>query len=120
MVIPIRVEILNLNEIVSNLNQTAGRVRMTKRTAAGEVAAYWVKDAKKRVHNISGKTQNSTRVLSVTDTEAIAVSEYGAYHEDKRKGTKHGTPHNFPTQAAEATEKVAEKIITAFFDSLLL
>ncbi len=120
MVDGVRIEITNLNEITNYNNTIAGRMPATKRAASGEVAAYWVKDAKKRIHNVSGKTQNSTRVLPVTNTEAVAISEYGAYHEDRRKGQKRGTPHNFPTQAAEATEKVATQIITKFFDQLLL
>ena len=115
-----RVVITNLNQIVSNNNTILGKVPATKRTAAGEVAAYWVKDAKKRIHNVSFKTRDSTRVESVTDKEATAISQYGAYHEDRRKGQKGGTPHNFPTQAADATAQVATKIITTFFDQLLL
>lgn len=71
-----------------------------------DAGAFYVQQARKYVHVITGRTKKSTKLVSVTGNQAIVESGWGAPFEEDR-----GDPHDFMTQAAADLQQEFPNII---------
>lgn len=84
-----------------------------------ESAEFFARDAKANAHVITGKTKASIRVESATPQMGIISAGWGMPFEQKRAGTKGGTPHTTFTVSAERTAMQMPIIIKRHIDDLL-
>jgi hypothetical protein len=111
--------VTGLNEINSYFSTVQSQMSQTRKDTLNEAAQYFLKDALANVHVISGRTKSSTRISSVSENEAVIESGFGAPFEEKRDGTKFGTPHKFMSGAAQRTASALPDIIRRNYDKLL-
>jgi hypothetical protein len=90
----------------------------TKRAILTEGATFFKRDAFSNAHVISGRTRDSIKIESITDNEATITAGFGMPFEEKRSGTKEGTPHATMTEAANNTNKQMPSIIKKHMDDL--
>jgi HK97 gp10 family phage protein len=115
----IGLSVSGLNEVIGGLDSMLRNLPQTRRAILTEGATFFKNDAVSNAHVITGKTKGSIKIESVTDKEAIISAGFGMPFEEKRTGTKDGTPHMTMTEAANNTRKEMPSIIKKHVDDLL-
>jgi hypothetical protein len=116
------VKIEGLEDIIRSLDAFPRELGQAKRRALQEAANFMVREAKNRVHVVSGTLKKSIKVESVTTDEAIVVAEtHYAQQEESRQGIKIGvnTPHQFMLPSSRATALQFPKMIIREIDTFL-
>lgn len=111
---------------ISGLNETLGGIdsfiedlhTRARRAILTDAATFYKNDAVKNAHVITGKTRDSLKIESISDDEAVISAGFGMPYEEKRAGTKEGTPHATMTEAANNTNKQMPSIIKKHMDDL--
>lgn len=98
MVITVRVQITGLQELLNSVSIARSQLPLIKREINGELVNTFVKGARDKVHKVTRKTEASTVVREISEQKGVAESRWGAFYEERRRGTKYGTAHNFITQ----------------------
>jgi HK97 gp10 family phage protein len=112
--------ISGLNETLSGIDSLREDLHTrTRRAILTDAATFFKNDAVSNAHVITGKTKGSIKIESVTDREAIISAGFGMPFEEKRTGTKDGTPHMTMTEAANNTRKEMPSIIDKHMKDLL-
>jgi hypothetical protein len=111
--------VTGLNEALRGLDAIRRELPRTKTDVLREGAGFFVQDARANAHRISGKTANSIKIDSITDKEAIVSAGFGMPFEEKREGSKDGTPHKTFTESGRQTGLIFPSIIRKHINNLI-
>lgn len=103
MSLKITVDMGQVRQNVDNMIREAGPA---KQFILQDSGAFLVKSARSRVHIITGRTQRSTKIVSVSGDTVECESAWGAPFEEDR-----GNPHDFITQALTDLQTEMPRII---------
>lgn len=92
---------------IKTLNDMIRELVPAKHFALQDAGAFMVKTARQKVHIITGRTQKSTKVVSVSGNQVICESAWGAPFEEAR-----GDPHDFITQTLTELNTEFPRIIS--------
>jgi hypothetical protein len=114
--IKVSVRVDGLKQILDGIaNMTRQDLVQTKLRVLYDSAKVFEDEANAKVHVITGKTQNSIRVLgAANDGSSVDIeAAWGAPFEEDRKGE-----HAFMSMAAEKTDNEMRAIIIKQFDAM--
>jgi Bacteriophage HK97-gp10, putative tail-component len=117
----ITVKVTGLNEAIAFSDNVTNRIPQTRKAVLEEAGDFFVKDAQKNVHVITGRLRSSIGKGQVQQNSITvgATAPYAAF-ENRRPGQKGGQgEHNFGTRAAQATVQVLPNIVKRGYDELL-
>ena len=111
--------VTGLNEIIRNQDAMIREMPQFRTQVHRESAEFFAKDAKANAHVITGKTKASVKVESATPQAGIISAGFGMPFEQKREGSKNGSPHTTFTISAQRTALQMPRIIKKHIDDLL-
>jgi len=115
----ITITIEGIDQVVSGLDHIIGGLENTKHNALQEGSDFMANEMRANAHVITGRMKGSIRNSVSGDTAIIEVPVEYAQYENKRPGSKQGSPHNFADQALSTTEQQFPHIINQIYSDLL-
>lgn len=100
--------------LISSIDGKIRELGPAKNFILRDAGAFFVKQARSHVHIITGKTQKSTKVVSVSGNIVTMESAWGAPHEEAR-----GDPHDFMSQAREDLIQEFPRIIQSRYAHIM-
>jgi hypothetical protein len=101
----------DFSQILDDIHRKQQESSQWNYNALNEITDLFVNTAKSKVHVITGKTKDSIRKVSVTQKQAIIQADWGAKWEERRTGSKDGTPHKFGTETINEIIPKGQEII---------
>jgi len=98
---------VDISPILRDIDFKLQKLDQTKRDILYEIGTEAVNEMRHRVHVITGRTRDSTKISQSFSPDFITVtSTYGAVFEEAR-----GDPHDFMTQTADVMNEKIPTII---------
>ena len=112
----ITINITGLNEVIARNQRMMSEAQNIKRTALDMGAEFLANQMRANAHVITGRMKGSiSRGTASGDSVDVVVTAPYSQFENKRPGSKAGSPHNFADRALQSTMSAFPSMIMSAY-----